>query len=256
MRKYFITVSLIISAAISFAQQQFGGIGAQLFLDTMGGHTMPCVQGMLPNSSADKYLKATDFIIKVNGISCLDKNMQEVVGMIRGEVGTTVKITVADTKEGKNPREYDMVRGAITSAPAPGSAPVDPAIAFNAQCETEVARMKKGGSQIIKTFPSECGNYFFNFNAEAHAYHIKVMALQDKETDAANPFSLSVRVFDNANEASATQLPEYGVKDAGASGRIDINGEITFKKECVATINVIPHNDVKKCRAMYIVVYK
>lgn len=259
MNKYFVAVLLFISVSVtpSLAQQQFGGIGAQLFLDTMGGHTMPCIQGLVAHSSADEHLKVTDFIIKVNGVSCLDKNIQEVVGMIRGEVGSTVKITVADTKEGKRPREYDLERRAITTSAPPGTPPVDPAIAFNTQCETEVAKMKKDGIKVIKTFPSECGNYFFNFDAEKEVYHIRVWCIADKNNNGeTNTFSISARVFDNTNEAAATQITNYETFNGDNLIGGKLEGTATFNKPGVGVVSVKLNDDKKKCRAMYVVIYK
>ena len=260
MKKYLAALLFIISVSVntSFAQQQFGGIGAKLFLDTMGGHTMPCVQGMVPNSSADQYLKATDFIIEVNGISCLDKTMETVVGMIRGEVGTTVKIKVADTKQGKRPREYDLLRGAITTASANAApAMVDPTVAFNTNCENEVAKMKKSGNTIIKKFPSECGNYFFNFDAEKEVYQIRVWAIADKDNSTqADKFSISARVFDNTNEAGATQITKFELMNGGNMNAGHLDGTATFSKPGVGVVSVQLNDDKKKCRAMYVVIYK
>ena len=259
MNKFLKALLFFLSVSVypCLAQQQFGGIGAQLFLDTMGGHTMPCIQGLVAHSSAEEHLKVTDYIIEVNGISCLDKNIQDVVGMIRGEVGTTVKVTVADTKQGKRPREYDLERRQITTSAPPGTPPIDPAVAFNAQCETEVAQMKKQGISIVKTFPSDCGNYFFNFDAEKQDYNILVMVLGDKRTDAtAKDFYISARVFDNTNEAAATQITAFNIKDAGNQSMGRLSGKATFNKPGIGVVNVQLHDDKKKCRAMYVVIYK
>ena len=260
MIRYFsvLLVAIILSVNPSFAQN-IGGIGAQLFLDTMGGYTMPCVQGMVKNSAADQNLKATDFIIKVNDISCRGKSMEEVIGMIRGEIGTTVKITVADTKDGKHPREYDLLRGSIGLA---GSTPngmpePDPSVAFNTNCDNEVAKMKKSGSTIIKTFPSDCGNYFFNFDADKEVYHIRIWAIADKNTDAqANKFSLTARVFDNTNEAAATQLTGFQLMSGTSLDAGQLDGTATFTSPGIGVVNVQLHDDAKKCRAMYVVIYK
>ena len=248
---FFISVSLS-----SFAQQEFGGIGAQLFLDTMGGHTMPCIQGLVANSSADEHLKVTDFIIKVNGVSCLDKNIQDVVAMIRGEVGTMVKITVADTKEGKNPREYDLDRRGIrtnTPEPPPAAAAPDPVAAFNTQCEDEVAKMKKQGKTVVKTFPSECGSYFFNFDAEKGSYRIKVWTITDL---AANKFSITARVFDNINEAAATKIATYNALVSNKQKYGILEGTVEFSKPGIGVVNVLPVDPDKNCKAMYVVIYK
>ena len=244
----FLLFCLLTSGIVS--AQNVGGIGAQLLMDTAGGHSMPEISGLVPGSSADQHLKATDYIIKVNGVSCLDKTLVEVVGMIRGEVGSTVHVTVADSKDGKNPREYDLVRGAISSITTKS---IDPVEAFNEQCETEVREMKKRGVTVIKTFPSECGNYFFNFNAEAGQYRIRIMTLDEQAaTQGAKQFAISARVFDNANEKEVTEIGKYDVKDLKGL----LEGTVSFPKACVGTVNVRTHGDGKKCKAMYIVVCK
>ena len=255
MIKYLTVFLFFISVSLSsFAQQEFGGIGAQLFLDTMGGHTMPCIQGLVANSSADEHLKVTDFIIKVNGVSCLDKNIQDVVAMIRGEVGTLVKITVADTKEGKNPREYDLDRRGIrTNTPNTPAATPDAVAAFNTQCEGEIAKMKKQGKTIIKTFPSECGNYFFNFDAEKGTFRIKVWTITDI---GASKFSITARVFDNTNEAAATQINTYNSLVTNNLRYGILEGTAEFNKPGIGVVNVQPVDPDKNCQAMYVVIYK
>ncbi len=232
--------------------QNVGGIGAQLLMDTTGGHTMPMVSGLVAGSAADQFLKATDYIIKVDGKSCLDKTLVEVVGMIRGEVGTKVHVTVADTKEGKNPREYDLTRGAI---PAITTKSIDPVPAFTEQCENDVREMKKRGVSVVKTFPSDCGNYFFNFDAEARTYTIRIMVLEGGD-DASKPFGVTARVFDNTNEKGATAISRYRKEDAAGYTRGLLDGTATFTKAGVGVVNVQLQDDGKKCKAMYVVICK
>ncbi len=233
--------------------QNIGGIGAQLFLDTAGGHSMPQIQSLVPGTAAYQSLNATDYIIKVNDVSCLDKTMVEVVGMIRGEVGTKVHVTVADTKDGKNPRDYDLVRGAISSITTKS---IDPVAAFTEQCEQEVRDMKKRGVTVVKTFPSDCGNYFFNFDAEAQTYTIRVMVLEGTGDDATKPFNIMARVFDNANEKDVTEISRYRTENTGSYTRGLLDGTATFKKAGVGLVNVQLHDDGKKCKTMYVVICK
>jgi hypothetical protein len=267
-------LSVTLPQGNAFAQN-IGGIGAQLFLDTSEGFTMPRIMALIPNTPADKFLKATDFIMKVNDMDCKNKTIEEVVGVIRGEAGTTVKITVADTKEGKHQREYDLTRVSMQTGVPPngGTAPPpDPLTAFYTDCENEVKQMKRKGIQIIKTYTSECGNYFFNFNAEtAGAYHIRLMAMQEKTnlpagqagTDTIPGFYPTARIFDGDNEAAAITLSKTAPKPAenpasGGTGMMiaQLEGDLGFKKSGVGVISVQIHDDVKKCRGMYIVVYK
>ena len=250
---FFLFTNLVLTASVA---QNIGGIGAQLFLDTAGGHTMPRIQGLVPNTPAYQYLNATDYIIKVDGVSCKDKTIEEVVAMIRGEAGTNVKITVADTKEGKRPRDYDLQRVGM-QLPASAPPPPDPLTAFNTDCENEVKLLKRQHSEIVKALTSDCGDFFFNFNAEKGQYHICVLAMEEKGTTANTPgFYATAKVFDGDNEAAAIPLSKAAPKDGGKYVAAQLEGTVTFKKTSVGTIAINIHDDVKKCRGMYIIVYK
>ncbi len=256
MNKYLAAFFLFISVSTASLAQNIGGIGAQLFLDTTGGHSMPQIQGLVPHTPADQYLKATDYIIKVNDIGCLDRTLADVVSFIRGEAGTIVKITVADTKDGKRPRDYNLVRTTIPPIAGVASSP-DPATVFNTLCENEVTQIKKEGLSVVKTFPSDCGNYFFNFDAESALYHIRVIVMTEKSNDTVTKaFYLTARAFDNANETAATQINAYTIKDGGNFNVGRLDGAVTFNKPAVGAVNVQMHGELNKCRSMYVVIYK
>lgn len=237
--------------------QNIGGIGAALILDTAGGTTMPRIMSLVPNSPADQNLKATDYIIKVNDVSCKDKTIEEVVAMIRGEAGTQVKITVADTKEGKRPREYDLVRVGLQVAGATNTTPPDPVTAFYDGCEKELQQLRAKHAIIIKTFNSACGNYFFNFEAESKSYHIRIMTMEEKGNGAYTPaFYVTARVFDSNDEAGATDINKAAPLDWGNMMIAQSEGTVTFKKGCVGVVNTQIHDDMSKCHAMFVIVYR
>ncbi len=233
--------------------QNIGGIGAQLLLDTSGGTTMPRIMSFVPGTPANQKLKATDYIIKVNGVSCKNKTLEEIITMIRGEEGTMVKITVADTKEGKREREYELPRVVLQGAAAP-----DPLASFNSSCDMEVRQLKKSGKEIVKTFPSECGNYFFNFNAEAHTYHVLIMTMEDKPKvgEYKQEFFPTARVFNSDNEAGAITLPKGDTKEIVGAVVARAEGDISFTKNGVGVVNVELHDDATKCRTMFVVIYR
>ncbi|MFI5196325.1 MAG: PDZ domain-containing protein [Chitinophagales bacterium] len=251
MNKYLIALFLTLSITPSLAQN-IGGIGAKLFLDTAGGYTMPRIMSLVPNSPADSNLKATDFIIKVNDISCKDKTIEEVVALIRGEAGTHVKITVADTRQGKHPREYDLVRIGLPGVAA--QPPPDPVTAFYDQCEKEVQQLSVKRFTIIKTFNATCGDRYFNFEAERRPYHVRVMTMEDNSAGAA--FYATARVFDNDDEPGATALNKADSKEQGGMMTAQSEGEVTFRKNCIGVVNVQMHGDITKCHAMYVIVYR
>jgi hypothetical protein len=253
MKKHlsFILIALITTCT-SFAQNTIGGIGAQLMIDTAGGYTMPRIMSLVQGSPAYDKLKATDFIMSVNGTSCKNKTIEDVVAMIRGVAGTTVHITVADTKQGGRPREYDLIRVAMQVA-----GPPDPVPAFNTWCENDLAQLKKNGFEIIKTFPSDCGNYFFNFDAEAGGYHIRVYSMEEKGTDTHTPgYSISAKVFDASNEPAAIQLTPSARVEVANTMIARLDGSVTFHKDCVANVAATIDGNPAKCKAMYIVVYR
>ena len=249
MNKYLLALLLLLSITSSRAQN-IGGIGAQLFLDTAGGYTMPRIQSLVAGTPADSVLKATDYIYKVNDISCKDKNIQEVVELIRGEAGTHVKITVTDTKDGKRPRSYDLVRRGIPGVQAP-----DPLTAFNTWCDGEVAKLLANKFTIVKTFNASCAeNRFFNFEALAKQYHIAVMTME--EHAAGSTITTKARAFDNDDEAGATALTNENHKSVGKMDITIIDGVVTFKKVCIGAVNVKVSGDITRCQGIYVIVYR
>jgi carboxyl-terminal processing protease len=76
---------------------QFEGIGAQLGL--RDGY--PVIVAPLDGSPAEKAgLQAGDVIVQVNGQSVAGASLDQVVGMVRGPEGTTVKLTIIHPGQG------------------------------------------------------------------------------------------------------------------------------------------------------------
>ena len=252
MNKY-LFIFIISCSAIASKAQNLGGIGAQLILDTAGGHTMPRIMSLVPGTPADSFLKATDFIYTVNGISCKDKTIEEVVGLIRGEIGTTVKVTVTDTKEGKRPRNYELTRRGVPGIVVPP--PADPLTAFNDWCDKQAEQLKANKQTIIKTFNTACAaDRFFNFVAEARTYHIVVYTLEE-HTAGVNIFP-KVRAFDNDNEALATEIKDKTHQSVGEMAITQIAGTVAFTKACVGVVNVKIDGHVDRCHGLYVIIYR
>jgi len=246
MYKYVFTLLLLLAATAGKAQN-IGGIGAQLSLDTTGGWSMPRIIGLVQGSPAWDSLRATDYIIEVAGESCRDKSINDIVALIRGEVGTQVSLITANTKEGEAPRHHTLVRVGMNLGPQ-----ADPKEAFYTACTAETNQLRKSGANIIKTYNSDCGNFFFNFNAPAGTYHIRLVAMADGK-DKTAAFGVSARAFDNDHEADAKDLGTLDSKTA-VNGSATTEGTITFAKECVCTIGTKLQGN--GCAAMYIVVYR
>ncbi len=249
MNKYLIAFLLLIASTRCQAQN-IGGIGAQLILDTTGGWTMPRIFSLIPGSPAYDSLRATDYIMKVNDFDCRDKTIEDIVSHIRGEAGTMVTVVTANTKEGQAPRIHELKRVGMNIPQ-----PADPKDAFFANCDNAVKSLKKTGATIIKTFNSDCGNYFFNFDGSNGKFHIRIIAMTDPADKSGSGFQISARVFDNDHESDATDLGSLDSKNA-VSGAAQTEGSVSFTKDCVGTIAISVHDDNKKCHAMYVMVYK
>ena len=93
----------------SLSGQIGGGIGAEIGLR----NNKPTIIKPLENSPAQKAgIKAGEAIVKVNDESSSDWSVEKVVSKIRGEVGTSVKLTLLS---GDQTREVSVVRQNIVS---------------------------------------------------------------------------------------------------------------------------------------------
>ena len=93
----------------SLSGQIGGGIGAEIGLR----NNRPTIIKPLENSPAQKAgIKAGEVIVKVNDEASSDWSVEKVVSKIRGEVGTSVKLTLLS---GSQTREVSVVRQNIVS---------------------------------------------------------------------------------------------------------------------------------------------
>jgi carboxyl-terminal processing protease len=102
-------------------QGKFGGVGIRFLLlrDTI------CVTNIIPNSPSEQAgVKAGDKIIKVNGKKLHGKNITNdiVLAALKGEPGTTVKVTIA---RGKKRLNVNLVRGIIPISSIPCAYMID-----------------------------------------------------------------------------------------------------------------------------------
>lgn len=86
----------------------YAGIG--IYIDEKDGKIV--VVAPIEGSPAEKAgIKSGDFIIKVNGIDVTAKDMEKAVSMMKGKVGTKVKVTTY--REGKGLKDYELTRAKI-----------------------------------------------------------------------------------------------------------------------------------------------
>jgi len=231
-----------------------------LLLDTTkDGTTLPKIKNLVPNSPAlAQGVPDGWYIIAVNEVPCKNKSLEDVVSHIRGEVGTPVTLSLADNPQGKKAKSFTIVR-AVIQQPAANVPAMDPAAAFNADCENEARKLKKQGFTIIKTFNSDCGDYFFNFDADNSPYHARVFTMETKTSAGyTKGFEASASLFDNADETVKIPLKSAGSHEQGNSVIAELEGVMTFKRNSIGAVNmqIHPVADVKKCVAVYVIVYK
>lgn len=253
---HFIILLLLLIARLPAMGQTPGGIGAVLLLDTAkDGNTLPRIKELIPNSpAAAQNLPVSSYIIKVNETPCKNKSLEDVVNLIRGEAGTGVTLELADNPQGKKSKDYTVVRAPIRQVPAP-----DLAQAFNDYCDAEAKKLRKQGFAIIKTFSSECGDFFFNFEANAGTYHVRLLTAETKNAGTYNKgFEATANLFDNSNEAAKTPLQARASHDEGQVIIAELEGVISFSRSSVGVINVQIHPlaDAARCAAQYVIVYK
>jgi membrane-associated protease RseP (regulator of RpoE activity) len=254
---------LLVLLALTFPffslAQNMGGIGAQLLLDTVkDGYTLPRIKSVIPNSpAAAAGIPEGGYIIMVNELPCKNKTLEDVVKDIRGEAGTKVNISVSDNPEGKKAKDFSIIRAEIKQVP-PAAAP-DPAAIFSQEYENEVKKIKKQGFTIVKTFNSECGNFYFNFEADEHPNHVKVLTMEARAPGTnTKAFEAAADLFDNSNESVTTKLKANPSHESLNSVIGELEGSMTFKHNSIGVVNtqITAISDAKKCLAMYVIIYK
>jgi carboxyl-terminal processing protease len=86
------------------------GIGALMNVD----QGAPIIQSVIPGGPADRAgLRSGDKVLSVDGTSTEGKDIDEVVKSIRGDAGTTVKLSILHSGD-TTPVEYSIVREKVT----------------------------------------------------------------------------------------------------------------------------------------------
>jgi hypothetical protein len=77
-----------------------------------------------------------------------------------------------------------------------------------------------------------------------------VYTLQDKATADI----VAAKVYDADNEATAVMLTKSSVPANQQATQLD--GSVTFKRDCVGVVHTSTQGDVSKCAAIYVIVYR
>lgn len=88
----------------------FGGVGLEV---TMENGLVKVVSPIEDTPAAKAGVLSSDLIAAIDGVSVQGQNLNEVVGKLRGTIGTTVKLKIVRAKV-ETPLEISIVRAAIT----------------------------------------------------------------------------------------------------------------------------------------------
>jgi carboxyl-terminal processing protease len=220
-----------------------GGIGAEI--GTRSGQ--PTIIRVLPDNPAEKAgLQAGDVIVEVSGKSTVGLASDKTVSLIRGEVGTTVKIIVRRADESK---EFTITRATIVN-PSVQSSVVDGIgtlriTRFDGEtgslAEAAARDFKqKGVSKVILDLRDNGGGYVTAAQDVAGLWlDNKVVVTEktgstvvDELRSGSRPILAGIKtvVLVNGNSASASEIVAGALQDYGAATLI---GEKTYGKGTV-----------------------
>jgi carboxyl-terminal processing protease len=231
------------------------GIGA--LMNTASGH--PIIQSVIPGGPADRAgLRAGDQVLSVDGVSTDGQDVDTVVKRIRGDAGTTVKITVLHLDE-TIASEYSIVREKVTVpavswAMIPGTTLADLRLEeFSAGSAKEVvtaikAAKEAGATGMVLDLRGNPGGYVGEAVDIASQFIPSGTVYQQRDRsgkvteipvkDGGEATSLPLTVLTDLGTASSAEIVAGAIQDAG---RAKLIGEKTFGTGTV--LNEFPLKD-------------
>lgn len=233
-----------------------GGIGAEIG----SRNEKPTVLRTLTDTPAQKVgLLAGDVIIKINDEVSIDWAVSDVVSKIRGDIGTTVKVTVLRGTESK---EFTITREKITAPSVESRIEGNIGILTLSRFDdttTDLARQaaeslrKQGVKAVVLDLRGNGGGLLSSAQEVAGIWldnkvvvteRINGKVAQELRTGS-NPIlnAISTVVLVNGSSASASEIVAGALKDHGAAVLI---GEKTFGKGSVQKLVDLPGGSVLK----------
>ena len=224
-------------------QGSYVGIGVRIDATEDG---LPRVVSVFPGSPAETAgIEADDVIVAVAGTSTVDKTIDEVATLVRGEAGTTVTVTVRADGTGPE-RTYDIVRADVpidpvswTVVPGTTTALIRLEQFSNGAADQVVAALRTaredGADRVVLDLRSNPGGYVneavgiaSQFLREGVVY-IERNADGDETRNEVSPEGvwrdLPVVVLVDENTASSSEIVSGALQDAG---RAQVVGQTTF----------------------------
>jgi carboxyl-terminal processing protease len=219
------------------------GIGVRIDATEAG---LPRVVDVFAESPAEKAgILDGDVIVAVDGKSTIDKTVDEVATWVRGESGTTVKVTVS--AEGTGPeRTYDIVRADVPLQPVtwtlvPGTTTALVRLdQFSSGAADDIVQTLKdakeqGAERIVLDLRGNPGGYVNEAVGIASQFltsgvvYVERNAEGGEETHEVSPGGVAIElplvVLVDGNTASSSEIVSGALQDAG---RAKIVGETTY----------------------------
>ncbi len=226
----------------------YSGIGAYVSVDTDTGY--PKIAGVISGAPAEEAgLKENDLLCKADGESLKDMDLDLAVGLIRGESGTTVALTIL--RDGEE-MELEVTRGEVESKTV-ASEMLENDIGYlyisnftnstPAQFEEQLAQLQEQGMKALMldlrgnpggTVESvtEIAEYLI---PEGLVFYMQYPdgSRKDYSVDGSNYIELPITVLVNNNSASASEILSSAIQESGAG---KVVGTQTYGKGVVQTM--------------------
>lgn len=254
------TVFMNNEESAAFDDSLTGNIGGGIGVEVGIRHDMPTVVRVLQNNAAEKAgVQVDDIIMKVNGDSTEGKTLTEVTGSIRGEVGTTVKLTLNRKGEEK---EITITRAQVNNPSAYGEvkdgAGVLTITRFDEQT-TSLARAvasefkQKGVKGVVLDLRGNGGGYvtaaqgvsgiWLDRQLVATERRSRKVTEELKSTGRPILNGIPTIVLVNKSSASASEIVAGALRDHKAA---TLMGETTFGKGSVQKLITLPNDTMLK----------
>ncbi len=227
-----------------------GGVGAEIGIRG----NVPTIISVLPGTPAEQAgVKAGDILQEVNEQPLTKLTVDEIVAMIRGNVGTTVKLTI--TRDGEL-KYFTITRQDITSPSVTSTVKGDIGILTitrfdeqtGQQARTEANKLKAAGVKNVILDLRDNGGGYLNAAPDVAGLWLtnKVVAtekrdgkVEDQQTTGNEAVfgGMPTVVLVNAGTASAAEIVTAALKDQDSN--VSLVGENTYGKGTVqTTINI------------------
>lgn len=225
----------------------FSGVGIYLSQDTVTGQ-IKVIRVIKGGPSDGSGIKSGDVLIKVDGKSVGDKELDQVVSEVKGEEGTKVKLTFLRSKE-KNAKDYTITRKKVVTQTVETKM-LDDQIGYLSISEFDevtLGQFKKGIKQLqkkgmkalildVRNNPGGLVDSVVDICDELLGKG-KIVSMKDKQgkekvyrSDADQSVKVPICVLVNGESASASEILSGAVKD---HKRGTLVGQKTFGKGIV-----------------------